>query len=127
MKSRKVFAGAHEAGAVVVVVFEAVAGDVFAPNDASTIVHVAREGKAGNAVAFRANRLPRPHEGEDQVVEPLVVDQIDDRAGAADDQNRIVFLDPACGFLKRPNYSAREAARTATMRNRAARETTPRD
>src|SRR3954470_18342551 len=48
---------AHEAGAVLVVVLDAVARDVLAREDRLTLLPVAREGEAGHAVALGADQL----------------------------------------------------------------------
>ena len=101
LKFEELAARLHECGAVLVVVLQAVAGDVLAADDALAHVHIAGEGEAGDAVAFGADRLVGPVEAEDQIVDALVVDQIDDRPGAADDEQRVVLLDPAAAASTR--------------------------
>src|SRR3954469_12151098 len=83
---------AHEAGAVLVVVLDAVARDVLAGEDAVALLPVAGEGEAGDAVALGADQLVGVVEAEDQVVDALVVDEVDDRARPADDQDRVVLV-----------------------------------
>ena len=51
---------------------------------------------------------------------PLVVDEIDDRTGAADDQHRIVFLDPPLGIDEQPVVGFQAADERAAPRSRAA-------
>ena len=88
-------AGLHERGAVLVVVLQTVAGDMLAPDNALAQVHVAGEGETSDTVAFGANRLAGVQEGENQIVDALVVGEIDDRSGAADDQHRVIPVDAA--------------------------------
>ena len=75
---------------------------MFAADDALPQVHVAGKGEAGDAVAFGGDRLAGAQKGEDQVVHPLVVGEVDDRSGAADDQQRVILLDPPLGIDEMP-------------------------
>ena len=74
-------------------------GDVLAGDDARALLPVAREREARDAVALGADQLVGVVEGEDDVVHALVVHEVDDRAGAADDQQRIVGIDELRSLL----------------------------
>ena len=89
----------HESRAVLVVVFDAVAGDTLAGDDALAILLVPGEGQAGDAIALGGHRLVGLVEAEDQVVDPLVVGQVDDRPAAAHDQDGVVLLGQALADL----------------------------
>ena len=56
-------AGLHEASTVLIVVFQAVPGDVLAPDDAFAVLRIAGKGQAGHAVTFGPDRFSGPIEG----------------------------------------------------------------
>ena len=57
----------------------------------SRSLEVAGEGEGGDAVALGADRLVELLEEQDQGVDPVVVGDVDDRAAAADEQDRVVL------------------------------------
>src|SRR5882762_2855809 len=61
------FGHAEETGAILVVVFLAVTGDVLSPDDALPVFPVPRECQAGHAVAFSRHRLAGSAERKHQL------------------------------------------------------------
>src|SRR3984885_2653227 len=83
--------GADKTGSVVVVVFDGMPRNVAAPYDALTVAFVTRECEAGDAVAFSRHRPVEAVEDEYQLVQPVIIDHVDDRAAASHDQDRVVL------------------------------------
>src|SRR5207248_9410731 len=86
---------ADESRAVFIVILLAVAGHVLTPDNALTVLPVARKGEAHNPVAFGSYRLGMAEEGENNVVDPLIICEVNDRTTATHDQQRIVVCQPA--------------------------------
>src|SRR2546423_10989174 len=85
---------AEEPGAVLVVVFLAVPGNVLSPDDALAVAPVPREGQAGHPVALRTDELPAAQERQDDVVQPAVVGPVHNGTAPAHNEQRVVFGDP---------------------------------